>query len=81
MKVVQRAKEAIRQRLVYSFGFTYPQANAELEFLLVNGLLRTRDSYATVRRVGATKTLTRAERLDIHKWSVAIMEEVSLGVI
>lgn len=56
--------EAIRQRLMYSFGFSHEQAQQELAFLFAvpRQKLYTAEFYTMrVRRVGATKILTRRD--------------------
>lgn len=74
--ISQIKKEAIRQRLMYSFGFTYEQANKELDFLFINGVFTTEHYYSVIqRRIGATKTLMRSEKVNLHKYVDAIIVE------
>lgn len=36
------------------------------EFLTVNGHIRLKDSYLTIRRIGAEVTLNRAQRVSVY---------------
>jgi hypothetical protein len=68
--------EAIRQRLMYSFGFSHEQAQQELAFLFAvpRQKLYTAEFYTMrVRRVGATKILTRQDRGEIYRHVAAIV--------
>lgn len=68
--------EAIRQRLMYSFGFSHEQAQQELAFLFAvpRQKLYTAEFYTMrVRRVGATKILTRQDRAEIYRHVAAIV--------
>lgn len=79
---VCKVKEAIKQRLMYSFGFTYEQAEQELSYLFATTNTLYLAEYYTlkVRRVGATKVLNRSDKKEIHKHAVSIIFEYNTDI-
>ena len=64
--IAHTTKEILVNWLQRDFCFTEKEARYELGFLMnSNGRPVTRDYYLTVRRVGATITLTRKDRGEI----------------
>ncbi len=73
--------EAIRQRLIYSFGFTYDQADKEIDFLFATlSILFTRDYYVFTVRRHATKSLNRQQKFQIWEYVKRTIEEHNSGV-
>jgi hypothetical protein len=78
----QQTKEAIRQRLMYSFGFTYEQADYELQFLIASIskddiTLFTEDWYVLgIVRKGAGVVLNRKTKKELYKHVKAIVEGI-----
>lgn len=70
-------REAIKQRLMYSFGFTYDQAENELNYLFATDtILHTLDYYTIYqKRFHAKKLLDRKQKQEIYKHVVAIISE------
>ena len=57
------AKSTFVSMLQRDMGFTHEQAEQEFKFLVVNRAQMLREYYTVqLRRVGATKTLNRAQR-------------------
>lgn len=56
------------QFLVRDHGFTEEQAKLEVEFVTQNDIVVTQYHYVyNVRRIGSTKTLSRAERGAVYR--------------
>ena len=72
-----KTKQAIVERLMYSFGFDYVEARMELHYLFATpNILHTQEFYTIkVRRTGSTKCLNRGQKIDIYKHVVACIEE------
>ena len=70
-------REVIKQRLMYSFGFTYEQAENELTYLFATAtMLHTFDYYTIYqKRFHAKKLLDRKQKQEIYKYVVAILSE------
>jgi hypothetical protein len=70
-------KNAIVERLIYSFDFNYTEARMELDFLFATAnILHTEEYYTTkIRRIGSSKLLNRGQRMDVYKHVVACIEE------
>lgn len=62
----QNASLTFRNFLIRDLGFTPADAALELEFIAPNGKFVTKPAYMTLRRLGATKTLTRTERASVY---------------
>lgn len=72
-----KTRQSIVQRLMYSFEFTYEQAQEELKALVIGRNLIREEYYKTVSRVGCTKLLNRKNRMEIWKHCKAIVEEAN----
>lgn len=75
-----KTRQAISQRLIYSFGFTYEQAQEELKQLVIGRVLIKEEYYKTVSRVGCSKVLTRKDRMEIWKYCKVIVDEANKEV-
>ena len=61
------AKATFIGMLQRDMGFTNEQAEQEFKFLVVNRAQMLREYYTVqLRRVGATKTLNRAQRVSVY---------------
>lgn len=76
-----KTRQAIAQRLMYSFGFTYEQAQEELKQLVIGRVLIKEEYYKTVSRVGCSKVLTRKDRMLIWKYCKAIVDEMNVSIL
>lgn len=74
---ITQCKQAIVERLQYSFGFNYAEARMELHFLLATPtILNTEEHYCIrVKRKGSSKLLNRGQRMEIHKAVKAVVLE------
>ena len=75
-----KTRQAISQRLIYSFGFTYEQAQEELKQLVIGRVLIKEEYYKAVSRVGCSKVLTRKDRMEIWKYCKVIVDEANKEV-
>ena len=61
-------------------GFSETQAKEELQYLIINGKQVTKTYYTTVqRRIGASKTLNRKDKLSVYLCFENAMNHVSFG--
>ena len=74
---ITQCKQAIVERLQYSFEFNYAEARMELHFLLATPtILNTEGHYCIrVKRKGSSKLLNRGQRMEIYKAVKAVVLE------
>ena len=80
---INKCYEAIRQRLMYSCGFKYAEADQEIDFMFANlRLMYTKDYYTQqVRRINATKRLDRIQRAKVYDLTKAAVESFNRGEV
>ena len=80
---ISKCYEAIRQRLMYSCGFKYSEADLEIDFMFANlRLMYTKEWYTQqVRRTNATKRLTRQDREKVYDLTKATIEAFNAKAI
>lgn len=74
---ITQCKQAILERLQYSFEFNYAEARMELHFLFATtSILNTEEHYCIkVKRTGSSKLLNRGQRMEIYKAVKAVVLE------
>ena len=62
----QIAKNTFVKMLIRDMGFTASQATSEFCLIVVNNVQMNIGNYLSVRRIGATKMLSRADRCSVY---------------
>ena len=67
--------------LIRNEGFSESQAQDELQYILINGKQVTKTYYTTVqKRIGASKTLNRKDKLSVYLCFENAMNHAVFGV-